>query len=276
MRRPEESSELPLPTGHSTMSPAMAKMQAYPWYLFRCVQAAVGTRVWEIGIGHGTYTRWLRETGAHVLATDIDAECLTAVRERFQDDSLVTTERVDLTDEASVRAQYSFQADSLICLNVLEHIEDDISALRWLKESVAPGATMGIVVPAHPGLYGRMDAEAGHFRRYTRRSLRGAFEQAGWHVDRIRYINLLGAMGWWYHNRWRTEAGLKDESVNRQMSGADRWLPRIAAMTDPFCGWLAGLSVVAIARTPRLADGRCDSGSPINSQWRVSGACAES
>lgn len=250
MNHPDSSAEVSLPTGESTMSPAMATMQAYPWYLFQQVRSCLGTRVWEIGIGHGTYTRWLRETGATVLATDIDDKCLNAVADRFRGDTGVTTSRVDLTDEPSVRRLSEFQADSLLCLNVLEHISDDVAALRWLRESVAPDARLGVVVPAHPGLYGRMDSEAGHFRRYTRASLRSAFERGGWQVDRVRYINLVGAMGWWYHNRWRKEAGLKDAAVNRQMATADRWLPRFAQITDPLLGWLGGLSVVGIARTP--------------------------
>lgn len=239
-----------LPTGHQTMSPAMATMQAYPRYLFNRVAGCLGLRVWEIGIGHGTYTQWIRDTGADVLATDIDLECLMAVHDRFRGDSQVITAFVDLTDERTVRHHATFQADSLLCLNVLEHIEDDIAALRWIRKAVAPAAAMGIVVPAHPRLFGRMDAAAGHFRRYTRRSLQHAFEQAGWTVERTRYLNVLGAVGWWYHNRWRKDAGLADKAVNRQMALADRWLPRLASLTDPFCGRIAGLSVMAIARTP--------------------------
>ncbi|MCB9917080.1 MAG: class I SAM-dependent methyltransferase [Planctomycetes bacterium] len=236
-----------LPTGASTMSPAMASMQAYPRYLYRKIRPSLGRRVWEIGIGHGTYTRWLRDDGASVLATDIDADCLAAVATRFVGDANVTTARIDLTDEQSVRALRDFGADSLVCLNVLEHIRDDVAALRWLRESVAPGARMGIVVPAHPKLFGRMDAEAGHFRRYTRASLRSAFERAGWHIERVAYFNLLGALGWWYHNRWRKDAGLEDAAVNHQMSAADRLLPRFAFVTDPLFGRLAGLSVLGIA-----------------------------
>ncbi len=239
-----------LPTGHQTMSPAMATMQAYPHYLFKRVAGCLGGRVWEIGVGHGTYTKWIRDTGADVLATDIDLECLLAVQDRFRGDSQVITGFVDLTNERIVRQHATFQADSLVCLNVLEHIADDVAALRWIREAVAPGAAMGLVVPAHPGLFGRMDAEAGHFRRYTRRSLQHAFEQAGWTVERTRYLNVPGAVGWWYHNRWRKDAGLADEAVNRQMAWADRLLPRVALITDPIFGRIAGLSVMAIARTP--------------------------
>jgi SAM-dependent methyltransferase len=237
------------PAGAGTMSPAMRDMQAYCRYLFRLVQPALGRRVWEIGVGYGQYTSLLREAGKSVLATDIDEQCLRGVQARFPNDPQVVTARVDLTDEAAVRRQSWFQADSVMCLNVLEHIEDHVSALTWLRESAAPGSRLGLIVPALPRLYGRMDEEAGHFRRYTRAALRQVLDQAGWTVLRLRYVNLLGAVGWWYHNRVRSQAGLGDPAVNRQMRAADRWLPRIARLTDPLCGAMGGLSVVAIAES---------------------------
>jgi 2-polyprenyl-3-methyl-5-hydroxy-6-metoxy-1,4-benzoquinol methylase len=236
-----------LPTGAATMSPAMAEMQAYPRYLYNQVIGHLGSRVWEIGIGHGTYTRWLREAGKSVLATDIDEACISRLAEEFVGDPNIVTSRVDLTDEASVRAQNDFQADSILCFNVLEHIRDDAAALRWLRDAVAPGAVLALIVPAHPWLYGRMDAEAGHFRRYTRKSLRSVMTQAGWKVEQLQYLNVVGAMGWWYHNRLRSNVGLADQAVNQQMRAADRWLPQLARLTDPVFRWTGGLSVLAIA-----------------------------
>lgn len=234
----------------------MAEMRAYPRYLLNQVLPFLGERVWEIGVGHGQYTSWLREAGKTVLATDIDADCVRHAATRFQHDPGVMTARVDLTDADSVRAQRTFHADSLICFNVLEHIEDHVNALQALRTSVESGAVLGIIVPAHPQLYGKMDAEAGHFRRYTRESLRQTLQAAGWKVQQVRYLNLLGAVGWWYHNKFRKSAGLADARVNRQMRGVDRWLPRIARCTDWCCGGLAGLSVLSLASTPLpTADG---------------------
>jgi hypothetical protein len=63
-------------------------------------------------------------------------------------------------------------------------------------------------------------------------------------------VNLLGALGWWFHNRLRRDAGLQDAAVNQQMRAADRWLPRIARLTDPIFARFAGLSVLAIAQSP--------------------------
>src|SRR5690606_21917175 len=73
------------PAGHATMSPAMAEMTGYQRYLFRQIEPYLGRRLREIGVGYGTLTGWLLETGARVLATDIDEQCLEQVRRRWPD-----------------------------------------------------------------------------------------------------------------------------------------------------------------------------------------------
>ena len=236
------------PTGHETMSPAMEEMQAYPAYLFKLISQHLGERVLEIGVGYGTYTRMLLEQGCHVRATDIDDQCVERVMRRFASEPELSTGLIDLTNEPSIRIHSDFRADTIVCLNVLEHIQEDRRALELLRDVVVPGAKLLLIVPAHQQLYGKMDAEAGHYRRYSRRVLRDTLQAAGWSVVNCRYCNIVGMLGWWYHNRVRKDAGLKDEHVNHQMRTADKWLPRFARFTDPLCGRLAGLSVLAVAR----------------------------
>jgi SAM-dependent methyltransferase len=237
-----------LPVGAATMSPAMAQMNAYPRYLFHQVLPVLGTRVWEIGIGYGFYSRMLLALEKQVLATDVDPECIAQLQNSLGERSSIQYLRVDLCDRDSVFQASAFEADSVLCFNVLEHIQQDVSALQWIRESVRPKATLGLIVPAHQGLFGKMDSQAGHFRRYSCNSLRTALVEAGWKVDRIRYINAVGACGWWFHNRVRKTAGLQDRHVNQQMSAMDRWLPRFARLSDPWMGRLFGLSVVAWGR----------------------------
>lgn len=238
------------PQGAQTMSPAMRDMSAYCEYLYRQIEPALGQSVWEVGLGHGNYTQLLLKSGKRVLATDVDPECLRLVGQQFRNVSQLTLAQVDLRDAASISQQTDFKADSIICLNVLEHIEHDIRALSLLRESVLASARLGLVVPAMPKLYGKMDREAGHFRRYSRDSLKNALQHSGWQIESLRYVNALGALGWWFHNCVRKNAGLQDAKVNQQMRAADGWLPRIASWTDPCFARLAGLSLVAIAINP--------------------------
>ena len=236
------------PVGKATMSPAMEQMSCYAQYLFSKVEGVLGSRVMELGFGYGQYTRALLASGRSVLATDIDRDSVERAQQQYAGNSNVEVGWIDLNDAASVRAHHDYQADSIICFNVIEHLPNDVDALGWLRETVQTNAGMGLIVPAHPGLFGKMDEEAGHFRRYTRRSLRRALEESGWKIERLRYLNLVGGLGWWYHNRVRRNAGLADNSVNSQMVRVDRWLPGFARITDPFCSHFMGLSVMAWAR----------------------------
>jgi SAM-dependent methyltransferase len=199
-------------------------------------------------VGYGTYTPWLLARGV-VLGSDIAPECLDAVRRKYPTPRLRLAQ-IDLCDEATIAPFDDFHGDSIFCVNVLEHIPDDTRALAMLRRLVCPGATLALAVPAHPRLYGPMDAQAGHIRRYTRGSLNDVLARAGWNTQTTFYLNAAGAIGWWYHNRLR-KAGLADARVNAQMRAADRWLPRIARLTDPLTrGWF-GLSVVAFAEAVR-------------------------
>jgi 2-polyprenyl-3-methyl-5-hydroxy-6-metoxy-1,4-benzoquinol methylase len=237
-----------LPIGAATMSPAMAHMRAYPRYLYEQIQPILGSRVWEIGVGFGTYTRMLQQRNGKILASDIDPTCLAQLQHSLGSDPDICWLRIDLCDQSSISQARAFAADSVLCFNVLEHIENDSTALQEIRESVSKGARLGLIVPAHEGLFGQMDTEAGHFRRYSRASLRRVLSDAGWKIERLKYINALGACGWWYHNRIRKSAGLKDSQVNTQMSTVDRWLPRVARWSDPILGHCFGLSVLAWGR----------------------------
>ncbi len=87
--------------------------------------------------------------------------------------------------------------DTLIMMNVLEHIEDDVAALRRLSRLVIPGGRIVLWVPAYPALYGEFDRMVGHFRRYTPATLRRPVELAGLRVERVEPVNLLGGIAWW-------------------------------------------------------------------------------
>lgn len=86
--------------------------------------------------------------------------------------------------------------DTAFSLNVLEHVREDAMALRNMFELLQPGGTLILIVPAHRWLYGPMDSSIGHFRRYTKETMRKRMEEAGFKVERQKYIHMLGAFGW--------------------------------------------------------------------------------
>jgi len=140
-------------------------------------------RVLDLGAGSGGFLAELRALGAQVVYTDLDAGVLAACRERgFPNGVRARGEGLPFRDA-------SFD---LVCLfDVLEHIADDVHALREVRRVLRPGGHVCLHVPAHPFLFARNDEVAGHERRYTRRSLDRALQSAGFTARRNGHTNML-------------------------------------------------------------------------------------
>lgn len=164
--------------GSATMSPAMRTATRYARYLYSTLEPWLRWPVLEIGTGFGTYTRMLLD-GGPVFSVDVDADCLRDVRASHAGNPLSTIQ-LDLNDHAAVRDLARLRFCSIFSTNVFEHLADDAGCLRALYDASESGCRIGLLVPAHPGLYGYMDRDAGHYRRYTRRSLTDAMAGVGW------------------------------------------------------------------------------------------------
>jgi SAM-dependent methyltransferase len=173
----------------------------YDAWLFRKIEPYLGRRVLEIGCGLGNMSRRLLASRRDlIVAIDTSAESVAAVRQQFAAHPNLRAVVYSIT-APEVLALQSDNFDSAVSLNVFEHIEDDVLALRQTRQLLQPEGRLVLIVPAHEWLYGTMDRSIGHYRRYTKESLRGKLEETGFRVVRQAYVNLLGAMGWWLHGR---------------------------------------------------------------------------
>src|SRR6185437_4450134 len=87
--------------------------------------------------------------------------------------------------------------DTVVCLNVVEHVQDDVGTLENIRNVLAEGGRAIILVPCGPRLYGSLDEVLGHFRRYTKEQLTKVAEQAGFHLEKMLEFNRPGVAGWW-------------------------------------------------------------------------------
>jgi SAM-dependent methyltransferase len=164
----------------------------YRRYLFELIEPHLGDSVLEVGAGIGDFAAQL--TGRRrVIVTDSDPVCLSALRERLGGRPEVTVRALELPGEVAIGAP----VDSVVAINILEHLEDDLGALRDLRAAVVPGGTVVLLVPGYPALYGEYDRAVGHLRRYTPATLRRVVEAAGLRVEVLRPVNLLGGLAWW-------------------------------------------------------------------------------
>jgi len=182
----------------------MAAAPRFNAWMYQTVAPFMGRRVLEVGSGIGNMSAHILEAGPERLVlTDTDAWYRDQLRQRFAARSEVRVDHLTLPDPTAQNRFAADRIDTIIALNVVEHIEPDVAALRTMREVLAPGGRIVILVPAMEALYGELDRELGHYRRYTRRSLTETFAQAGFGVDRMIWFNRAGVPGWWFNGRVR-------------------------------------------------------------------------
>ena len=173
----------------------MTQAKNYFAWQHRLVTRELGQRVIEIGCGIGNFTSLLLDREA-VVALDIEPDCVARLKERFPDRANLHAFACDI-NAPEFPDLSQFRADSCVCLNVLEHIEDDHGALRRMATALVPGGIIILITPAFPSLYGPIDERLGHFRRYTRASMSSLAAEAGLTVKSAFYLNTIGFFGWW-------------------------------------------------------------------------------
>lgn len=176
----------------------LSRAERYNRWMFRQIAPHLGQRVLEIGAGIGTLTRYLvgREL---VLATDLNPRYLRILANTFERHMRVQVLPLDLTD-FDPAAFAPHRLDTVVCLNVLEHVEDDRRALRRLYDLLVPQGRLVLLVPAHRRLYGAIDRAIHHYQRYERAELVERVREAGFEVEQVRFFNRLGVLGWWVNS----------------------------------------------------------------------------
>ena len=166
--------------------------------MFDRLRRWIGRQVLEIGSGIGNLSSFLADRERLVLS-DTREEYLDRLRTRFAGYPNIAVTRVYLPDDDGGLAGQHF--DTVICLNVLEHVDDDIASLAAIRKLLAPSGRLVLLVPALPALYGTIDRALGHHRRYKRSDLATRLAATGFRVAHIEYFNLAGIPGWWWAGR---------------------------------------------------------------------------
>jgi SAM-dependent methyltransferase len=165
-------------------------LERYRDWILSVIEPALRAPILEIGAGHGTFTRALAARG-QVVACEPSGRAFALLAGELASDERVTLVKGDI-DDAVEHGPFG----SAVAINVLEHIPDDLGALRATFGALVPGGTLALYVPAHMALYSDFDRSIGHQRRYDRRGLTELVQGAGFTVDSCRYMNAAGALAW--------------------------------------------------------------------------------
>jgi len=172
----------------------LSEVDRYNAWLFAQFRPYIGNRVLDVGCAIGNITQYLLDR-EFVCAIDVVEEFTTEIRKRFADKPNLKVALFDIADP-NVTSLASEVIDTIVSVNVLEHVQDDSVALDNMNRILVPGGKLLLLVPALQFLYGTMDAADNHYRRYNKRVLMQRVDAAGFTVARMYYMNLVGIAGW--------------------------------------------------------------------------------
>jgi glycosyltransferase involved in cell wall biosynthesis len=234
-------------TSRLYVDPAHATLDAFSFapkftrWMADVVGPYAGSRVLEIGAGMGNMSRHLAPRRKLYVATDINTEYIDHLGNMFRHRPEVWVRKLDAT-KAEDFGIFAEQMDTVVCLNVLEHIEDEGATLRAMRDVLQADGRLILLVPNDPKAYGTIDKQIGHFRRYTPETLRAVLVSAGYVVDEIVKFNRVSMPAWRFAGQVR-----KTQTLSRAaLRVFDRmvWLWRRIDDTLP---WQPA-SIIAIAR----------------------------
>ena len=231
--------------GYTTLQ-RLRHVGRYNEWVWSRLDQYVGDRVLEVGCGVGNFTRFLRDR-EHVVATDNNERYLASLRAAFERFDHLQVRRVDWSDPelADLRAD---RFDTVVCLNVLEHIEDDDAALATFARLLEPGGRLVLQVPAMRALYGEIDRAIHHYRRYERGDLVAQLQGHGFTIEEASYFNLPGVVGWYLNSvllKRRAIPGMQARIANLLVP----WL-RVEQRFRPS----RGMALLIVARKVRALD----------------------
>ncbi|MGZ3524604.1 MAG: glycosyltransferase [Thermodesulfobacteriota bacterium] len=177
----------------------MKKLHRYNHWIFCTFRPFLGRRVLEIGSGIGNITKFLLDRDL-VVATDVEPKYLDLLKNTFGKYKKFVIEHFDISGTEKER-YHSLHIDSVICFNVLEHIEQDEKSLTTIHDLLEPKGRLLLLVPSHSWLYGSLDRNLGHHRRYEKQALKNKLEAVGFKVIFLKYFNRIGILGWFLSSR---------------------------------------------------------------------------
>jgi SAM-dependent methyltransferase len=213
----------------SEMLGRLSRAPRFNAWMADVIRPFLGMRLLEIGSGTGNLTRQLVPRDVYV-ASDVNPLYLKTLDNLTADRPYLTARYTDVTDLASY-PEVEGGFDTVVCLNVVEHVDDDVTALTNIRAVLSETGRAVILVPYGPWNFGSLDEVLGHRRRYTEAELRRVAAEAGLEVRRMIRFNRMSSIPWWLSGKVmkkRTFSLFQMKMVNLLtplMRVVDSWLP---------------------------------------------------
>jgi len=223
--------------------PYMERTLNYNNWVFNNFKEHLGNRILDIGSGCGTFIEYYKNKSL-VLSVDPSTEANRSLKKRFSGYNNIEIVKSDINDEAMLIYAKQMSIDTIVCLNVLEHISDDRFAIENIKKTLKSGGKLIIYVPAMKVIYGTLDKALGHYRRYDKGEFEKLLRAAGFSIVSSRYMNFLGALSWFLYSKILK----KTIPAEARIIFYDNYLVPVVSRVESFIKFPFGQSLLIIAR----------------------------
>lgn len=195
---------------------AMSFAENYHRWILQIFRPYLGKRIVEVGAGTGSFSELILEHPVESLSlVEPSEEMYGILAERIKsirtEASLKTFNQVFTGVAREIKA--ADEPDSIIYVNVLEHVSDDAAELEAMRETLVPGGRVFLFVPALSWLYGNFDKQIGHYRRYTKAGLEEVCRRAGFKLLNSGYFDSVGIIPWWIKYRLLKSTTMEPRAV---------------------------------------------------------------
>ncbi len=226
----------------------IAQAPRYNRWIASLIQPYVGRCVLDVGCGVGTFVPvYLHSDQA--VALDVSPAMVQEARQRWGRYSHIRFLVGDITQPETLEVLQGLPFDTVLAVNVLEHIADEQRALKHMFSLLRLQGHAVVYVPARPELFGRLDVSLGHRRRYTRRVLVQRLQEVGFTIRVCRPVNTLGILGWWWDNWLRRYEAIPLWQVKLFDALVPLWRPMEERLRRVW-PTMPGLSLLCVARKP--------------------------
>lgn len=194
----------------------------------------------EIGAGTGNISSYFKEK-KNLVITDNDEELVSVLRNKFKKRKNISVEVLDISKQLGI---INNKFKTVYSVNVLEHIKDDLKALRNMNKLLQKKGRVVLLVPAKKRAYTKLDESLGHIKRYEKQELNDLLEKSNFQVEHLEYFNMVGLASWLLRDRLsRNHNNLKKSHVKT----FDFIVPFLKQI-EPQRGLPIGISLIAVGK----------------------------
>ena len=220
----------------------MAKARNYMAWQFQLIKPYLGRSILEIGGGIGNFTTRLADCADRVISIEPNQHCFAKLTEKTVHLKNVTAHHTTAEDLSDLIPE-GYKADTIVCMNVLEHLKDDVLAINTFCRYLKSGGNLVLINPAVPWIFGVIDRKLGHYRRYSKQSTHDLLAATGLKPLKLRYFNFIGVWAWW----WNARIAKAESQSNFQIKVFDKLIVPIASRLEALVPLPLGQSLLVVA-----------------------------